>query len=175
MLKYPVGGRHYIIRTAFRKTAKQSKQSLLGLWEPEEDITSLRNAGNLLTSLTAQCPRRLVSNLLILTLCVPRQSCPSAIHSRPDALSPAQCNAAGQSLCAVHLLHGTAEGFLQRLSWQHCKRVTSPVRNDATKLFADSRHGSRYAASINPSSPFPKSRCTRLWRKWNVSGVRLKL
>ena len=53
--------RQDIIRTAFLKTVKQPKQSLLGLLEPEEDITFLRNAGTYLPIDTAQCPRRLAS------------------------------------------------------------------------------------------------------------------
>jgi len=43
MLKYPVGGRHDIVRAAFLKTVKRSRQSLLGLLEREEDIAFLRN------------------------------------------------------------------------------------------------------------------------------------
>jgi len=104
----------------------------------------------------------ILRTVLILTLRGPRYSFPPATHSTPDPLSPTQCNAVELSLCATHLLRYTAEGFLQRLSWQHCMRVTSPVRYEATKLFADSRRGWCYVASLNQSSPFPKSSCARL-------------
>ena len=46
-------GRYDILIAAFPKTVKQSKQSLIGPFEPEENITILRNAGSYLPVYTA--------------------------------------------------------------------------------------------------------------------------
>ena len=74
MLKYTVWGRNDILRTTVLKTVEQSKLSLPGKLEPEEDITFRRNAGTCLPTDTAQCQEglHLIKKILIFILRDPR-------------------------------------------------------------------------------------------------------
>jgi hypothetical protein len=143
---------------SWRQTSNQSRLHLDYLNLKKEALQSFETPGTIYPTTQRKVPADL--NLTKFTNFDPSAPMllPFAWNTKQTKpLSSSHCNEVGLSLCAIHLLHYTAEGFLRRLSWQHCLHVRLRLENEATKLCADSRHGCCYVARLNQSAPLAKS------------------